>query len=208
MAEIILDIAANTHKNSKRYIKRMMDEVIALDSHKHTIIFKHQWFQGVIKSPAGDNIPLDPDVFASSYKHGEKKGYRVTSSVFDVVSLGMLLEYDIPFVKIACRPELYWLMGLVPRKHRIYVSYNGVQGPRRYNTDMEVFACVAEYPASEESYAWSHGHVNLSDHTVGLELFKKRKYLERWEKHLKLDDSTGLDAGPFAITPTELGEIL
>ena len=29
-----------------------------------------------------------------------------------------------------------------------------------------------------------------------------------WEKHLKLEDSKGLDAGSWAITPEELAEIL
>jgi len=64
---------------------------------------------------------------------------------------------------------------------------------------------VSKYPSSIDDY--SDNAPFISDHTIGLELWHRNKPLI-WEKHYKLPDSTGLDAGPFAITPDELKEVL
>ncbi|MDD5356257.1 MAG: hypothetical protein PHY56_06965, partial [Candidatus Omnitrophica bacterium] len=84
--------------------------------------------------------------------------------------------------------------------------------------------CISEYPAKIEQYEKAfnkqhisklsidligklNAHCSVSDHIVGLNLYKKYQP-QIWEKHFKLPKSTGLDAGPFAITPEELREIL
>jgi hypothetical protein len=61
-------------------------------------------------------------VFEYAYYYARDKGYKTTASVFDEFSLYCLLKYNIPFVKIANRPDLYWLAGEVPRKIPVYMS--------------------------------------------------------------------------------------
>ena len=215
MGQIILDFGSgNTCKNDITYIKRMIDELAKVDTGKHEVIIKWQLF---IK--AGDNIPLDPYKFDLAYRYAKEYGYKTTSSVFDLNSLKHLLEYDIPFVKIVNNRRLDWLIGEVPRKVPVYVSASGTQtirdksewfGLSVYNG--HIMKCISKYPADIREYEikyheWLNFNGPISDHTIGLELFKKYEP-DIWEKHYKLPDSTGLDAGPFAITPEELKEIL
>lgn len=206
MAEIILDYSANTFRNDKTLIKRAIDEIQSFDKGKHKIVFKTQLFK-----EAGQNIPCTHDSFEYLYDYGNSKGYEVTSSIFDKESLDYLLRFKIPFVKIANRPDLYWLIGEIPRKNAVYVSGNKhLLSHIGLYYDRLLF-CISEYPADICKYVQGmplgYSTDYLSDHTIGLDLYKK--YLPNiWEKHLKLSDSTGLDAGPFAITPQELAEIL
>jgi sialic acid synthase SpsE len=221
MSKIILDFGSgNTHKNNWEYLKRMLDELRKAEiskgtSEKHEIIIKHQLFK-----KAGDNISLDYEIFKEAYHYAYLLGYKTTASVFDKESLNFLLQFDVPFIKIANRRALDWLIGEVPRKIPVYVSVGSMPegetllyGYPNYinqNRDIALF-CVSQYPASTEEYErrYSKGSLKhgISDHTIGLDLYKK--YQPRiWEKHYKLPDSTGLDAGPFAISPEELKEIL
>lgn len=224
MARIILDYSANTFKNDPKLIKRAINEIKQVDTGRHEIIFKTQLF-----TKAGDNIPCTHESFKYMYEYGNSKGYKVTASVFDKESLDFLLKFDIPFVKIANRRDLDYLTNLIPRGIMIYKSMDSISLNYDDNGYIETdnpydiyFACVSEYPAKIESYTENvlfDSLENISDHTVGLEMFKgiksgkykkelSRINLKRWEKHLKLSDSTGLDAGSFAITPQELKEIL
>jgi sialic acid synthase SpsE len=216
MSKIILDFGSgNTCKNDLSIAKQMIDELKSIDTSKHEIIIKWQLFE-----KAGSNIPLCCNVFIQAHIHAASLGYKTTASVFDKKSLEFLLQFDIPFIKIANRRDLDWLIGEVPRKIPVYVSVGSMPegetllyGYPNYinqNRDVALF-CVSQYPASIEEYErrFSKGSLKyaISDHTIGLELFKK--YQPRiWEKHYKLSDSTGLDAGPFAITPEELREVL
>lgn len=219
MSQIILDFGSgNTHKNNWGYLKRMFDELKAIDTGKHEVIIKHQLFE-----KAGDNIPLDHLLFDAAFDYAKALGYKTTASVFDLNSLRFLLDYDIPFIKIANRRDLDWLIGEVPRKIPVYVSYGTFDEYDEYNRrkreGITTLACISKYPAEAQDYIDMFGLINIkcehilsnlrnvSDHTIGLDLFKK--YQPRiWEKHYKLSDSIGLDAGPFAITPEELKEIL
>jgi sialic acid synthase SpsE len=204
MAQIILDIGSgNTCKNDIDYAKRMVDEVIKVDTKKHEVIFKAQLFDH--RPP---NVPLKHYVFDRLYRHCRDLGYELTASIFDIESLDFLLPYNPCFVKIANRRDLDWLIGEIPRKYKVYVSVgdSGVywqlldDGP-----DPTPLFCVSEYPAPIEKYPSNVKYI--SDHTVGLDLWYRNEP-EIWEKHYRLSDSTGLDAGPFAITPDELKEIL
>jgi hypothetical protein len=189
--QIVLDISANTHKNDKAYYQRMIDELAKVDTDKHEVIIKGQLFE-----KEGQNIPQDRELFETMAEWAyDEYGYRTTASVFRRSDLLYLLNnewpYLFPFVKIANRPRLYWLKDEVPKGTPVYIS----------GINME---CVSKYPASIDDYT---GAKLMSDHTVGLDLLRKFKP-DVWEKHYKLSDSTGLDAGPWAITPEELREVL
>lgn len=209
MSRIILDISANTHKNDETYYKRMIDELSVVDTGKHGVVLKWQLWTGDM----GNNIRADMMLFYDMAMWAyEEHGYKTTSSVFDMHSLGFLLgcstcfDYDLPFIKIANRRDLDWLIGEIPRKYEVYKSvdsredyYDGF-----HVTDVETLWCVSEYPANINDYPPVR---YISDHTIGLELYHRNQPVV-WEKHYKLSDSTGLDAGPFAITPEELRSIL
>jgi sialic acid synthase SpsE len=210
LSEIILDISANTFKNSFNYAKQMMDEIKTIDTGKHHVIFKTQLFKS-----APPNIPLEHSVFDSMYHYGKSLGYQVTSSVFDKESLDFLLQYDVPMIKIANNRKLDYLIGEIPRKIPVYVSFDGIYPDcfLKYE-NIKYLACISKYPATIEDYELMCGKIinknqlkNISDHTIGLELFKKYQP-KIWECHYALEDSTGLDAGLFAKRPNELKEIL
>lgn len=211
MSQIVLDISANTHRNDEKYYERMINELAAVDTHKHEVILKWQLFEY-----AGDNeratIYTFKDMACWAW---DKHRYKTTASVFDIESLEALLyadanrlPYELPFIKIANRRELDWLVGEIPRKYKIYKSVGDMF---QYDNEMFNFRlaiplyCVSEYPAPVRKYP---DYVKtISDHTVGLNLWlRNRPHI--WEKHYKLSDSSGLDAGDFAITPNELRDIL
>lgn len=222
MSQIILDMSANTHKNNKDYLKRIMDSIKEIDTGKHEIIFKAQLFQF-----APPNMPLDYDVFDFMYDYGKEMGYKVTSSVFDLFSLKFLLEYNPIFIKIANNRSLDYLIDLIPRGLTVYKSMSFSEMCHSYDHKVINLFCVSKYPAKLDDYKkleicqdvhhcgyldFTKGKGNViqlavSDHTIGLDLFKKYQPAI-WEKHYKLHDSTGLDAGEFAITPESLKEIL
>jgi sialic acid synthase SpsE len=206
--------SGNSCRNDKAIVKQMIDAIKAIDTGKHEIILKWQ-----LSLDDGINVPLDHDVFDYAYKYGNEQGYKVTSSVADLESLKFLLQYEVCFVKIPNDRGLDWLIGYVPRMIPIYVSYGeSMDYCKNLGCNCKTLACISKYPATIEEYEkeFSMGLVipkcilnggRISDHTIGLDLFKK--YQPRiWEKHFKLPDSTGLDAGEFAILPEELREIL
>jgi sialic acid synthase SpsE len=72
--------------------------------------------------------------------------------------------------------------------------------------------CIPKYPAELIEYQANFSEAQLgasvSDHTPGLDLWK-RYHPAIWEKHLILErDLTNPDAGPFAITPDQLKEVI
>jgi sialic acid synthase SpsE len=216
MSQIIIDMGSgNTSKNDKTYIKRMYDELKAVDTGKHEIIIKWQLFE-----KAGDNIPLTHECFEYAYQYGMNLGYPVTASVFDKPSLDFLLEYDVPFIKIANNRDLYYLIGEIPRKHKIYVSIGENNPGVSYFNDNWAFplqgdsalVCVSNYPAKYDDYITIFSPEQLrrgiSDHTTCFSLFRKfePKIIE-WHYVLE-HDVNNLDGGLFARTPSALKEVL
>ena len=207
---IILDFAsATTCKNDKQYVKRMIDELKAVDSGKHEVVIKWQLFTAPCEALDPPVVPLDRDLFEWAYNYAAELGYKTTASVFDKESLDYLSTFDIPFVKLANRPDLYWLVGEVPKKTLAYVSVKDEDTLPDYAD--EVIACVSKYPATIEDYekAFSTEWLEdiVSDHTTDFKLWHKYKpHSIEW--HYKLSDSTGYDAGEFARTPEQLKEIL
>jgi sialic acid synthase SpsE len=220
MSQLILDLSSgNTCLNDKTIVKQMIDAIKDIDTGKHEIILKWQ-----LALDDGINIPLDHDVFGFAYEYAERLGYKTTSSVADLESLKFLLQYDVPFVKIPNDRKLDWLAGYIPRGMKIYISYGTCEeyfkvrmGEIGYN--MMPLACISKYPATIEEYDkefyWQlialsgiENGVCISDHTAGLDLYKKYKPAI-WEKHFVLEhDSNNLDGGLFAITPSMLQEVL
>lgn len=217
--QIILDISGgNTHKNDWAYAKRMIDEVAAVDNHKHEIILKPQLF---VK--AGDNIPLKAIIFDKMFHYSKKLGYKMTASVFDEISLAFLLLYEPCFIKIANRRDLDWLIGEIPRKIPVYKSVSpeeywgggiGDAGLRWAFEHTIHLLCVSKYPATATDYLKDKPAslsnlkpYGLSDHTIGID-FVKEQEPQAYECHFALEDSTGLDAGPWAKRPKELKEVL
>jgi sialic acid synthase SpsE len=222
MSRVILDFGSgNTHKNNWDYLKRMIDELKAVDTGKHEIIIKHQLFL-----EAGKNIPLDREIFAVAYSYARSLGYQTTASVFDKGSLNFLLQYDPCFVKIANSRSLDWLIGEVPRKVPVYVSIGGADNEKLYIKPMfhtkgtihpydqvVPLLCVSNYPSEITDYEKSftkellENCYGISDHTTNFGLwYRYQPQIIEW--HYGLADSTGLDAGSFMRTPGMLKEIL
>jgi sialic acid synthase SpsE len=214
MSQIILDFGSgNTCKNNPAYARRMIDELKAVDTGKHEVIIKWQLFE---------HAPPNERLMWATYEHAVNYaynlGYRTTASVFDMVSFKYLMNWNVPFVKIANRPDLYWLAGEVPRNIPVYASFNNVHefwSREPAWTIEQPMWCVSKYPTTLEEYdrilndhdMRFHAYPAISDHTTDFELWHKYKP-EIIEWHYKLDDSTGPDAGEFARTPAMLAEIL
>jgi len=206
----ILDISANTFKNDKQIVAQMIEEIYKIDKKKHKIIFKTQLFE-----KAGDNIPLDYDVFEYMYKYAYTYGYEVTASVFDIPSLKFLLYHKVPFVKIANDRTKDFLIGHVPRNIQVLVSVGNATEYIQMNYAVTPLFSVKKYPAKLEDYENNfallahpkHYFLGISDHTENWDLYNKYQP-KIYECHYKLEDSTGLDAGPFARTPKQLAEVL
>ena len=205
--QLILDIGSGNSLPDNETAIKLIDEIVKRDTKKHEVIFKTQLFKS-----APPNKPLKHDVFLAAWSYGSDLGYHVTSSVFDIESLKFLLEWDLPgwrlpFIKIACRPDKYWLIGEVPRRVPVYASWNGEVDLPIWGSNIIIMTCVPEYPAPADKY-YEGCHTNISDHTVGWELFHKYDP-DILEKHICLERSAdNPDSGPFAVVPADLEEIL
>ncbi len=217
MSIIILDCGSGaTCRNDKAIVKRMIDELVAVDAHHNTVFIKWQLFS---KVPA-PVPPLDHDVYAYAVAYAREHDYLTGASVFDEIQLEFLLKFRgicLPFIKVACRPDKYRLIDKMPHEIPIYVSVEGglwSEYIKRWYPErldwLKFLYCVPEYPAKQETYERLFGdllHYGISDHSPDLRLYKD--YTPRiYERHYKLADSTGLDAGPHASTPAQLKEIL
>jgi len=206
MSQIIIDMGSgNTCRNDIKIVKRMIDELHAIDTGKHSIIIKWQLFE-----QAGQNTPLDIEVFRWAYDYARLHGYKTTASVFDKPSLAYLLCFDIPFVKLANNRSTDYLIGEAPRRMPIYMSVG--TGLFKVRDGVTMLHCISKYPAKLSEYEHMFGtRYNLmkavSDHTANFKLWNKYSP-EIIEWHYKLPDSTGLDAGKFARTPRDLKAIL
>ena len=203
MSQIILDMGSgNTCKNNMDYAYKMIDAVAAIDSHKHEVIFKWQLFEN--EPP---NVPLDHLVFGRAYAHAKGLGYKTTSSVFDKKSLDFLLNFDIPFVKIACRPMTYWLLGEVPRKIPVVLSWSGEEAAPF--GDYRRMFCIPQYPADPKKYLARGAEDAISDHTGGLKVWNKL-HPSMWEVHFILEDDTNNPDAVLghAIKPDLLKEVI
>ena len=203
--EIILDFGSgNTCLNDDDIIKEMYNELKKIDSGKTKITIKWQLFKS-----AGLNIPLEMDKFDLAYRYGKYLGYNVTASVFDIESLKFLLNYNIPFVKIANNKSLHSLIKHIPKNIDVYISSYKYSYSVDFKRRVTHLWCVSNYPAYRKEYedlGMLRGD-NISDHTTTFELYDIYKPgIIEW--HYKLKNTTGLDSGEFARTPEQLKEIM
>lgn len=224
MDEIILDVAPNTFRNDIEYFSKMVSEIKKIDTGKYKIIFKTQMFSP--KSTAAEiNLPFDVSLIRMCWNICQAAGYQFTSSVFDYPSLHILLDacIPIPFIKLACRENLYHLGGFVPRNIPVYVSVKENTRSREVSSWLlrkrdKTLLCVPEYPAARTGYGIGLDSTNISDHTEGLSLFddwqsqNETRSLDEdlcFEMHYVLErKASNPDAGPFAKTISELSLIL
>lgn len=204
MSQFIIEMGSgNTCRNDIGLVREMIDAVADVDTGKHEVIIKWQLFEN--QPP---NEPLLWRTFAFAYGYAWERGYQTTSSVFDIPSLTFLDRFNVPFVKIANRPSLYWLARRAAFGRDVYLSFS--DSPP-YDVGAEVFMhCVSEYPAERGKYkkVGMFGACALSDHTVGWDLYREWQP-DIIEKHFVLEHSDdNPDAGPFAATPEELAEVL
>lgn len=210
---IILDFGSGmTCRNDRQTINKMIEELAKVDPDRKCVVKFQLWSKGT----EPQCLQLEWDKFAWAFDVGSKYGFRVTASVFDKPSLDFLLGYDVPFIKLANRPYLRHLARYVPRGIPIVYSvesdgdYCELADSGIGETD-EVMLCVSQYPAPNDEYEEVRGGLDLkegvSDHTIGLDLWRKY-HPTVWEKHFKLPDQRGPDCGPWCITPSELVEVL
>lgn len=203
---IVLDFGSgNTCRNNVITAKRMID-ALADVTDRRDIVIKWQLF-----SAAPPNIALDADVFMYAYYYARELGFESTASVFDVRSLNFLLKFPVPFVKLANRRDTDHLISHIPRRIPVVQSFANQQELQQSTAEYPL-CCVSEYPATYDMYMVRFNvpdlRAGISDHTVGFDLYNRYKPCV-WEKHYALEhDESNPDAGPFAITPKELGEIL
>jgi sialic acid synthase SpsE len=198
--------SGNTCRNDTGRVEAMIDALAESDSGEHEITIKWQLFQN--EPP---NVPLDRDVFCHAYEYAQRLGYQTTASVFDKGSLSFLFTFDVPFVKLACRPPLYPLARSI-RKSGIWpvVSYASEKSMGRGIT-VTPLCCVPKYPATVEEYERRFSPERLaggiSDHTEGLELCYRHAPAV-WEKHVVLEKEDGNPDAVVAVTPWELRDVL
>jgi hypothetical protein len=156
MTQVILDIAANTHLNSESKMVELMECIPHTD--KYEIVLKTQFWSE--NNPQGDNLRCTEFALRNFRRIAREFGFKSTSSVFDLYSLRELIclsecgDDPIPFVKIACRPELRSLIDEIPRKFHVIASFDPrnesyLKVPSYRCTPMR---CVPEYPATLEGY--------------------------------------------------------
>ena len=228
---IILDLGSGeTCWNNREDVRDMIMAVDDVDPREHEIILKWQLFRG---GEFAHLRALHHGIFAYAYDVAREYGYATTASVFDWQSAEFLSRFDIPFIKLACLPELTKadsersIESLIPTKlgkhgHWTTPLYDAVVASYGSQAHFGVvrtvtkycLACVREYPAKLDDYEKAFTSEQLeagisdhSDHTKGMYLFNEYKP-DLYETHFCLDRQTGPDTGPFALRPKQLRDML
>ena len=197
---LIVDMGSgNTCQNSVDKACTMVKEIADLGI-KDTVI-KWQLFQ-----KAGDNIPLNHEVFERAYRYAAILGLRTTASVFDNKSLGFLMTFGVPFIKIANTNNSKDMIKAIPETMPIVISTDDkdYKGSR---DDAKIIYTISKYPADKKDYEKFGDKLKkgISDHTDNFDLYHKYKP-EIYEIHYKPENATGLDAGKFARTLKQIQE--
>lgn len=211
--KIILDFGSGeTCKNDRREVEAMLRRLSVADNGKHELIVKWQLF-----SEFGELLPLRRGLFAHAVDVARGYGYETTASVFDIESLWFLQQFNVPFVKIACIPDLYDdLMDSAGRigywETPLVVSVPDSQTFQEMKRKgCQPMCCVREYPATAGEYSRRFApdelSAGISDHTTtGFLCSQYRPDL--YEIHYCLPDQTGPDTKEFSRRPDDIVEIL
>lgn len=180
---IILDMGAgDAHGNDIDFIKEVMAEL------PHGVVVKFQLFRDI-----PGLTPMTPSCFLKAHAFGEERGIPVTASAFDSGSLEIITKLvKVPFVKIACRVEMYPLIDEIPLSIPVLVSVDSQPQLMAVATEhmahpIAYMCCVPKYPATEDDYRNNFSKSMLSsaisDHTMGLDLWQTNRPTI-YEKHL------------------------
>lgn len=165
-------------------------------------------FQFFYKEQYPHNIETPLDWYDELQNTCNKYGVGFLYSVFykdeklknnGLIKIAFSQRYNFPLVKY------YEVQNLIISSNEKTYFY------RDYCNHILLY-CVPQYPAQIENYRLLEklGYFEgASDHTIGIDLFKKYYPMKWYEKHFKLGDEgdRSPDAGDFAITPKELKEI-
>lgn len=204
---LIADIGS-CHMGKLTYAKEAID--IAIDS--GVDVLKFQLFPDTHQFTSTGNIPLDIDIFQKAYEYAEGKNFKITASVFSQEALNTILEYDVPFVKLAYsqRKQGWWIKQIATAGKKLMVSCDFLEAPE--HRDSFRLMCISSYPvlykvSFDHMFPWFDG---FSSHCLGIE---QDKNAVRWgakiiEKHMTLDHSdVNCPDNLFALKPKQMGEL-
>ena len=222
--KFILDIGnGNSHFNDIQIIKKSIDVVSELQDETDKIQFflKTQIWSDKNTLVSKELKSTTWEIFDKAYEYAFHKDIGFTSSVFDEESRNRLIcEYDVPFIKIACRPSLYDLILDDCVKYLVSVS-NWNDYYRILECDHVPLICVPKYPATPTDYIiriermedfdiLDPGLIGLSDHTCDWGIYNK--YPATWyECHFSIDRNMIIDpigGNSFVREPKDIEEIL
>lgn len=196
-------------QNSKTTVKQMIDSVVNNIPPNINLIFKWQLYQKI--KTYVEIMPLKHEIFEFAHEYAANLGYETTASVFDQESLSYLQQFKVPFIKLACKTNLYDFrknMWSLDGNYKTVISVENKNDFATMVTSGSLLCCVPKYPAAISEYESEFGELlyyGISDHTVGLDLYNKYKPII-FEKHFYMDGLESWDKN-WAIKPEELHKI-
>ena len=175
-------------------------------------------------------LELSDSEFQEIAKYAESKGIIFLSSPFDIESVDLLDEMNIPAFKIASGEITNFpLLKHIAKKHRPVILSTGMSTIgeveealnliEKYNDDIILMHCLTNYPAKKEDanlnviktleYTFKR-HVGFSDHTSGIEMSVAAVALGSCviEKHFTIDKNLPGPDHKASLEPQELSEMV
>jgi N-acetylneuraminate synthase/N,N'-diacetyllegionaminate synthase len=175
-------------------------------------------------------LELSDSEFQEIAKYAESKGIIFLSSPFDIESVDLLDEMNIPAFKIASGEITNFpLLKHIAKKHRPVILSTGMSTIgeveealnliEKYNDDIILMHCLTNYPAKKEDanlnviktleYTFKRP-VGFSDHTSGIEMSVAAVALGSCviEKHFTLDKNLPGPDHKASLEPQELYEMV
>ncbi|WP_424355975.1 N-acetylneuraminate synthase [Methanobacterium sp. MBAC-LM] len=175
-------------------------------------------------------LELSDSEFHEIAKYAESKGIIFLSSPFDIESVDLLDEMNIPAFKIASGEITNFpLLKHIAKKHRPVILSTGMSTIgeveealnliEKYNDDIILMHCLTNYPAKKEDanlnviktleYTFKRP-VGFSDHTSGIEMSVAAVALGSCviEKHFTLDKNLPGPDHKASLEPQELYEMV
>ena len=197
-------------KNDKNTVKMMIDKAIENKPDNMDMVFKWQLYTKI--KTIVEVIALKHEIFEYAYEYAQSLGFESAASVFDRENLKYIKQFNVPFVKIACKTNLYDfrkdMWALIGQEEYDYDRHI-ISVENNYDYDYmhnigRLLCCVPKYPARLKEYEIFGDRLfsGISDHTTGLVLYNKYKP-KIYEKHYYVDGLESWDK-KWAIKPEEL----